>query len=120
MRKEKLIQTFKDYDSEKITEKDEFFFDYYLSRSVSKLKTIKDILNDPSEIDEYDRKLFEELMSEGLIKVNNEKYIVDESRLAVLANFINYLNRKGEFKDKWIVLDDEEAKADLRKKSDSK
>ena len=99
-RKEKLIQTFKDYDSDKITEKDEFFFDYYLSRSVSKLKTIKDILNDPSEIDEYDRKLFEELMSEGLIKVNNEKYVVDESRLVVLTNFINYLNRKGEFKDK--------------------
>lgn len=122
-RKEKLVQTFKDYDSNKVTEKDNFFFDYYISKNTHRLKDIhyimntKDLIKDLLESKDVDidgryfiykpQNLFEELRSEGLIQVKNNSILVDEQRLSVLTDFIDFLKRKGEFKRDRYSLDHE-------------
>ncbi|WP_257326241.1 hypothetical protein [Pseudoalteromonas rhizosphaerae] len=123
IRKLKLVRTFKDYDSDKITEKDDMFFDYYMSNNARKLKDIHYIMSTPEllsdlsediEIGEkYDvykpKGLFEELKSEGFIQIDNELVIVDEQRLSVLNDFINYLKRKGEFKRSRYIWDHDDS-----------
>jgi len=123
-RKRKLVKTFKDYDSDKITEKDDFFFDYYISRDVMKLKKIQSIMSNPSELVVEDKKLsfdsnssvrdrllYSELKNEGLIKIEGNNHVIDEQRFSVLTDFVNYLKRKGEFKRNKYYVDDVE---DLR------
>jgi len=123
-RKRKLVKTFKDYDSDKITEKDDFFFDYYISRDVMKLKKIQSIMSNPSELVDEDKKLsfdsnssvrdrllYSELKNEGLIKIEGNNHVIDEQRFSVLTDFVNYLKRKGEFKRNKYYVDDVE---DLR------
>jgi hypothetical protein len=118
-RKNKLIKVFKEYDTDKITEKDNFFFDYYLSSGADIIKQLFNLLAHQERLNELlkegensrkkkrsrlwgldDQELFSELMSEGFITVDNDNDIVtaDAARLAVITDFFNYLKRKGEFK----------------------
>ncbi|MDF1868504.1 MAG: hypothetical protein P1U70_27015 [Saprospiraceae bacterium] len=118
-RKRRVIKTFKEYDSDKVTGKDGFFFDYYLNHgadvvrdyhSIMKSESILSSLLNQSEASEEktintlnqlgknDKAMFEELKNEGFVTVKNGAVIVDEQRLSVLTDFVNYLKRKGELK----------------------
>lgn len=117
-RKERLLTTFKEYDSDKVTEKDSFFFDYYLNHdagvvrnflalmksedtltSLSKGKGVPEIRGDRSifRFVKDEAAMFEELKNEGFVTVKDGDVLVDEQRLSVLTDFVNYLKRKGEF-----------------------
>lgn len=115
-RKTKLITIFKEYESDKVTEKDGFFFDYYLSTEAMPITKINDILSNHelatkiSKIDFGDegkrpksreaqyRDEYELLVNEGFITLEGEILSIDEERAQVLLNFVDFLKRKGEFK----------------------
>lgn len=138
-RKNKLIQVFKEYDTEKISEKDNFFFDYYLSFSASTVKKLFDLLSDQTllnelaqhpenshskELDSHrfynDAKLFNELLSEGFIKVENEIVVVDPDRYSVLTDFFNFLKRKGEFRrGMYVISEHREINTEIESSSNS-
>jgi hypothetical protein len=116
-RKNKLIQIFKEYETDKISEKDNFFFDYYLSRGAGFIKHLYDLLSDQEKLNILakgeqeprkrrrarisvfdDTSLLNELLSEGFIVVENDAVTVEPSRFSVLTDFFNFLKRKGEFR----------------------
>lgn len=118
-RKERLLATFKEYDSDKITDKDSFFFDYYLNHDADVVRQYHAIMNSQSTlsslcsegeaVEEKNRKpihwsikdekaMFVELKNEGFVTIKDGVVIFDEQRLSVLTDFVNYLKRKGEFK----------------------
>lgn len=134
-RKEYLLKTFKDYDSDKVTDKDSFFFDYYLNHGAEKVRDYHSLIKSESKLSylanekdlsklraeysiqlssKYDSVMFEELKNEGFISIKNGVVVVDEQRLSVLNDFVNYLKRKGEFKssrylhsDDFSIIEDE-------------
>jgi len=116
-RKNKLIQVFKEYDTDKISEKDDFFFDYYLSRGSRFIKHLYELMGDQERLNNLaqgkegsqkrrrerfllsdDATLFNELLSEGFIVVENNVATVDPARYSILTDFFNYLKRKGVFR----------------------
>ena len=118
-RKERLLKTFKEYDSDKVTDKDSFFFDYYLNHGASVVREYHSIMKSESILSSLfnegevpketsrksirlrikgEKEMFEELKNEGFVTIKDEAVIVDEQRLSVLTDFVNYLKRKGEFK----------------------
>lgn len=117
-RKRRILSTFKEYESDKITEKDELFFDYYLNYDADVVSAYYSIMKSEDKIialsvgrkafertqrhtvssGKDDREMLEELKSEGFILIKDGEVEVDAQRLTVLTDFINYLKRKGEFK----------------------
>ena len=127
-RKNKLVEIFKEYKSDKISEKDSYFFDYYLINSPGIIKRMHNLLSNQEKLNEYakekptvrdekrlnyysvdDDSLFAELLSEGFIDIDNENntVTVDQARYTVLTNFYHFLKRKGETKnlDEYIHRD---------------
>ncbi len=124
-----LLKIFKEYDSEKITKKDEFFFDHYLNKGSNAVKEFHSILSSKDKIKKLYYKdqgspsseeitesvsfychwdninIYRQLKSEGFITVEDGEVEVDEQRLIVLTNFFNYLKRKGEFKNSQSLED---------------
>lgn len=117
LRKNRLISIFKEYDSDKVSGKDSFFFDYYLTSGADILKQIQELLQDQERLNELSKEdpkaqksvrhsfsfmdesnLFTELLGEAFVSIENGVLSVDAERLVVLTNFINFLKRKGEFK----------------------
>jgi len=122
-RKNKLIQIFKEYDTDKISEKDNFFLDYYLSRGAEFIEHLYELLNDQEKLNFLakggeklpnrraptftiynDTLLFNELLSEGIVRVENDGVIVEPSRFSALTDFFNFLKRKGEFRREFNSL----------------
>lgn len=117
-RKEKILTTFKEYDSDKVTEKDNFFFDYYLSDGAAVVRNIEAVLTNNESLNylyeetkdrKYSKKrrryfgyseedIFIELRNEGFVTIEADNIEVDHQRLSVLRDFVSYLKRKGEFK----------------------
>lgn len=110
IRKNRLVKIFKEYDANKISKKDNFFFDYYMSIDGSFIARLYDFLSDEDGLNEIantqggssnmsrDGELFEELLREEIIYIKDGNVIVDDKRYSVLVDFYNYLKRKGEFK----------------------
>ena len=118
--KNKLIEIFKEYDSDKISEKDSYFFDYYLTSGSGMIKKMYNLLSNQEKLNEFAKEkptarnkkrldyysvdnnsLFTELLSEGFIDINheNDTVTVDQARYTVLTNFYHFLKRKGEIKN---------------------
>lgn len=127
-RKENLIRTFKDYDSDKVTDKDSFFFDYYLNhdasivsdfqalmKSESRLSSLakngvlpeRKVIRPTSRLRKDEAVMLEELKNEGFVTIKDGTVTVDEQRLSVLTDFVNYLKRKGELKkSRYVTFED--------------
>lgn len=127
-RKENLIRTFKDYDSDKVTDKDSFFFDYYLNhdasivsdfqvlmKSESRLSSLakngalpeRKVIRPISRLRKDEAVMLEELKNEGFVTIKGGTVTVDEQRLSVLTDFVNYLKRKGELKkSRYVTFED--------------
>jgi hypothetical protein len=115
-RKNLIIRTFKDYDNERITDKDDYFFRCYLDRSPIYLMEIhRNMINlqmisiNPIDSDNTHRRRFYpasndhltyELQQEGIVVLDKEtqRLTVDENSLKTLTDFISYLKRKGKIK----------------------
>lgn len=116
-RKIKLINIFKEYDSHKLSEKDNLFFDLYLSHGAGFIEYLLDLLKNKQLISDtvetnaslnaaylrnfhYYRKskIISELERGGIITINNGEINVDQSRYSVLSDFYSFLKRKGELK----------------------
>src|SRR5690606_16509903 len=91
-RKESVIRTFKDYDSDKVTEKDSFFFDYYLNHDASIVRDFQALMKSESLLSSLTKEgvvptskitrpmsrlmkdeavMFEELKNEGFITIRD-------------------------------------------------
>ncbi len=117
-RKVRLLKTFKEYDSDKVTDKDSFFFDYYLNHDAEVVRKYHSIMKSESRLSylsneseaskeklrsirwlrKSEKEMLEELKNEGFVTIKDRAVIVDEQRFSVLTDFVNYLKRKGEFK----------------------
>lgn len=135
MERKKEIQIFKAYEAAKILEKDNFFFDYYLSKGIPIIYQLFGLLNNQEQLNQHingdinlqddkllslrlkmNHDLFEELLSEEIIIVKNDIVIVNESRLTVLNDFVNFLKRKGKF----IIYDKNKSSYQKKKKKKNK
>lgn len=131
-KKLRLINVFKEYDTDKVSEKDNFFFDYYLSRGVGFIEYLHALLGDQERLNAiaqgkanfrrrrmrryelYDElSLFAELKNEGLVTVDDGVVTVDQSRYSVLTDFYNYLKRKGELRRERFTIGQPELLMDI-------
>lgn len=119
-KRKKLLNTFKEYESDKVTEKDNFFFDNYIKRGAHVIEAYYHILGSNETLTEF-RNEFKgkeirneivphqnikgkyfycnELLKEGFISIDNENIEIDQQRFALLSNFVAFLKRKGELKE---------------------
>ncbi len=75
-----------DYDNDKVTEKDDFFFDYYISHDSEKLRLIHDLLSN-SEYKKHIARSYDPEIKALCDELKNEE-LVDQQRLSVLTDFI--------------------------------
>lgn len=120
-KKNKLIAIFKEYESDKITQKDNFFFDYYMSHHAGFIANLYYLLSDSDNLvslskgerkprrmrsisffNSDDLALFNELLTEGFVTIEGDVVIVDPLRYSVLTDFFHFLKRKGEVRDRNI------------------
>lgn len=114
-KRNKRVKAFKDFDSTKISDVDELFFDVYRRRGVEDLHgayallsnehrvnhiyrrgSVDDASGDFSARFRYELDMIERLKVLGFFHERDGKLISDKEGLSAIADFISYLDRKGE------------------------
>lgn len=116
-KRKETVKLFKNFDSEKIANLDEYIFNSYVQRGSFSVKEILDSLKNEYDIrlflelnkDENkhhrdiiylgNRDIIEALLEKGIVKVNKSEILIEPERIQVADEFFKYLKRKGEYPD---------------------
>lgn len=121
------VKAFKDFDSTKIIEADEFFFDAYKERGVVKVQEVYALISNKRKLNSVygglasaggssylvsmhhdELEMIERLKILGVLSEQDGELVSSQDRVLLLADFISYLERKGEgLKRRFNEINDE-------------
>ena len=110
-----IVKTFKEYDGEKITESDDYFFGLYINGHRGSLTYAYEKIKNPAKekhLEFYlsrerkgrshtyiEQEITSELIGRGFLTQDHDILIASSDRLLVIEEFISFLRRKGEYRD---------------------
>lgn len=114
-KRKSIVKTFKEYDGEKITESDDYFFDLYVDGHRGSLTYAYEKIKNPAKkmhVEFYlsrerkgrsrtsiEQEIISALIGRGFLSQEHDELFTSNDRLLVIEEFINFLRRKGEYSD---------------------